>query len=274
MSNIGEYLKRLRTEKHMSIEDVATGTGIRAQYLEALEKSDYAKIPGDVFIKGFIRNYGNFLEVDGNALVEEYKTTIAADVKNTVATLDSAVVEEILDKAAPSEDQIQAAVDAVVTRNKQRTKHKNTLGESLKNAWEDIKNFIYDNLYETVEEEVEPDEGLPQTEVSDATQKLEVTSSILPDTKEALEQSASVAPPQEPEVIEHKPVDIVKKKEAASVKTSSSFFNFKIFAAVFLLLFIAFAGVIGYFMFGNIRPTSMGSVSGKLVSGIKSPNST
>ena len=62
MSNIGERLKQIREKKNLSIDDVAAGTGIRAQYLEALENSEYANIPGDVFIKGFIRNYGNYLE--------------------------------------------------------------------------------------------------------------------------------------------------------------------------------------------------------------------
>ena len=73
MNNIGEYLKNTRKAKNFSIEDVAEATGIRAQYLDALEKGEYTKIPGDVFIKGFIRNYGNYLGVDGNDLVEQYK---------------------------------------------------------------------------------------------------------------------------------------------------------------------------------------------------------
>ena len=71
MSKIGDYLKELRESKKLSIDDVAAGTGIRAQYLEALEKGEYSKIPGDVFIKGFIRNYGNYLGADGNGLVEQ-----------------------------------------------------------------------------------------------------------------------------------------------------------------------------------------------------------
>lgn len=40
---------------------------IKREYLEALEKDEYDAIPGAVFVKGFLRNYGNFLELDGVA---------------------------------------------------------------------------------------------------------------------------------------------------------------------------------------------------------------
>lgn len=72
MSAIGDALKEARMKKKMSIEDVSEGTGIRIQYLEALEKGEYSRIPGEVFIKGFLRNYGNFVDLDGNELVDAY----------------------------------------------------------------------------------------------------------------------------------------------------------------------------------------------------------
>ena len=56
MKHIGEYLKQRRCEKNITLEEVASQTGIREQYLTALESGDFEKIPGDVFIKGFIRN--------------------------------------------------------------------------------------------------------------------------------------------------------------------------------------------------------------------------
>ena len=77
MKHIGEYLKQRRCEKNITLEEVASQTGIREQYLTALESGDFEKIPGDVFIKGFIRNYGNFLEENGNDLVEAYTKGLA-----------------------------------------------------------------------------------------------------------------------------------------------------------------------------------------------------
>ncbi|ETJ28943.1 hypothetical protein Q604_UNBC16509G0001, partial [human gut metagenome] len=42
-------------------------------YLEAIEDGNYDIIPGQVYVKGFIRNYGNYLDLDGDRLVKVYQ---------------------------------------------------------------------------------------------------------------------------------------------------------------------------------------------------------
>lgn len=88
-NKIGTYLRQHREEKKLTLEQVAEHTGIREPYLEDLENGDFHKIPGDVFIRGFLRNYGNYLGLDGNGLVEAYRTgsepeKILKDVGHTV----------------------------------------------------------------------------------------------------------------------------------------------------------------------------------------------
>ena len=56
----------------MTIRDIEKGTSIRASYIESIEKGDYAQLPGEVYVKGFIRNYANFLKLDADALVKQY----------------------------------------------------------------------------------------------------------------------------------------------------------------------------------------------------------
>ncbi|WP_281698020.1 helix-turn-helix domain-containing protein [Acidaminococcus massiliensis] len=73
-NKIGTYLRQHREEKHLTLQQAAEQTGIREPYLAALEEGDFHKIPGDVFIRGFLRNYGNYLGLDGNGLVEAYRT--------------------------------------------------------------------------------------------------------------------------------------------------------------------------------------------------------
>ena len=41
MKHIGEYLKQRRCEKNITLEEVASQTGIREQYLTALESGDF-----------------------------------------------------------------------------------------------------------------------------------------------------------------------------------------------------------------------------------------
>jgi len=137
MSQVGDFLKDARIRKGLSINEVAQGTGIRTQYLEALENGEYSKIPGDVFIKGFIRNYGNFLAVDGNALVEEYKNQSSNMTGEKKENNISKRVKEVF--AGSTED-----------------KKMNKKSDSL---WGRIKRAIYDNIYETVELDDEEDKA-------------------------------------------------------------------------------------------------------------------
>ena len=69
---VGDILRGEREKQGLTIEDIARETSIRDIYLEAIEKGDYDSLPGDVYAKGFIRNYSRFLQIDGDALLDKY----------------------------------------------------------------------------------------------------------------------------------------------------------------------------------------------------------
>lgn len=69
---VGDILRGEREKQGLTIEDIARETSIRDIYLEAIEKGDYDALPGDVYAKGFIRNYSRFLQIDGDALLDKY----------------------------------------------------------------------------------------------------------------------------------------------------------------------------------------------------------
>ncbi len=73
MSTVGDVLRSERERQGRTLQEVSDALHIKRGYLQALEQDDYDVIPGVVFVKGFIRNYGNYLSLDGNALVNEYK---------------------------------------------------------------------------------------------------------------------------------------------------------------------------------------------------------
>lgn len=73
MQDIGAELRRRREELGLSLEEVRSMTKIRMDYLEALEEGRPEAIPGDVFVKGFLRAYAGAVGLDGVALVERYK---------------------------------------------------------------------------------------------------------------------------------------------------------------------------------------------------------
>lgn len=69
---VGDILRAEREKQGLTIDDVTRETSIREIYLEAIEKGDYDALPGDVYAKGFIRNYSRFLQIDGDALLQKY----------------------------------------------------------------------------------------------------------------------------------------------------------------------------------------------------------
>ena len=75
---IGDVLKRTRTRRKVDIHTVEQQTKIRTKYLRALENEEWDVLPGPAYAKGFLRTYAQFLGLDGDALVDEYRRTVEA----------------------------------------------------------------------------------------------------------------------------------------------------------------------------------------------------
>ncbi|KKW89441.1 helix-turn-helix domain-containing protein [Sphingobium chungbukense] len=76
----GARLRAAREAQGLSIQDVATRTRIAQRQLEAIERDDYAALPGIPYAVGFARAYARAIDVD--------EVAIAADVRNAVHNSD------------------------------------------------------------------------------------------------------------------------------------------------------------------------------------------
>jgi transcriptional regulator with XRE-family HTH domain len=61
---IGEFLRRERELRHISLDDVAERTKINRRYLAAIEEDHYDHLPGEAFTRGFIRAYAQSVGLD------------------------------------------------------------------------------------------------------------------------------------------------------------------------------------------------------------------
>lgn len=95
MDNVSKMLKEARLAKGLSLEEAEAATSIRKLYLDAVEEGEFDKIPGDVFTKGIIRTYGNFLGLNGPDLVNIYKAQNSGLTKEAVAPKPIRMVEKI-----------------------------------------------------------------------------------------------------------------------------------------------------------------------------------
>jgi cytoskeleton protein RodZ len=73
MESFGEKLRKTRENLTYSIEQAARDTNISKRYLIALENEDFSFFPGETYLKGFLKNYADYLGLDGDELVNIYK---------------------------------------------------------------------------------------------------------------------------------------------------------------------------------------------------------
>lgn len=73
MSDVGNILYEARKKKGVDLSQVELDTNIEKSYIEALEHEDYKKIPAEAYIIGFLRNYSEYLGLDPNEIVRQYK---------------------------------------------------------------------------------------------------------------------------------------------------------------------------------------------------------
>lgn len=73
MKTVGQLLKEAREAELYTLEDVEKALKIRKEMLVALEADDYKKLPPPTFIKGFIKNYAKFLNLDGKQLLAMFR---------------------------------------------------------------------------------------------------------------------------------------------------------------------------------------------------------
>jgi cytoskeleton protein RodZ len=73
---IGETLRQTRTRERIDIRTVEADTKVRAKYLRALENEDWDLLPGPAYARGFLRTYAQYLGLDADALVDEYRRAV------------------------------------------------------------------------------------------------------------------------------------------------------------------------------------------------------
>ncbi|MCL2232115.1 MAG: helix-turn-helix domain-containing protein [Treponema sp.] len=74
MESLGEKLKFSREERGWTHDYISRETNIATRYLEALEKEDFSCFPGEPYILGFLRGYGEFLEINSEELLSLYRS--------------------------------------------------------------------------------------------------------------------------------------------------------------------------------------------------------
>ena len=73
MESLGEYLKRERESRNLTLKEVSKSTKIREQLLGAIERNQYELLSSPVYVKGFLDAYARYLGLDPNDIILRYQ---------------------------------------------------------------------------------------------------------------------------------------------------------------------------------------------------------
>jgi cytoskeletal protein RodZ len=72
VDSFGDWLKRQRDLRDISLREISDVTKINLRYLEALEKDQFSALPAAVFARGFLREYARYVGLDPDEVLNYY----------------------------------------------------------------------------------------------------------------------------------------------------------------------------------------------------------
>lgn len=77
MFELGSSLREARGRRGLSLAEVEAATMIRVRYLDALEHERFELLPSGPYRRSFLREYAEFLGLDGDIYASEYELRVA-----------------------------------------------------------------------------------------------------------------------------------------------------------------------------------------------------
>ena len=84
MFEIGSSLREARARRGIEIAQAEQATKIRGKYLQALEEEQFALLPAETYVRGFLRTYAEYLGLDGQLYVDEYDSRFVIERSTSV----------------------------------------------------------------------------------------------------------------------------------------------------------------------------------------------
>ncbi len=78
MESVGEFFRQVRETKGLTVDEVAAKTRIRSDFVKALEDGNFAKLPDQVFARGFVRSYARSLGLDEEDAIHRFVQSAGA----------------------------------------------------------------------------------------------------------------------------------------------------------------------------------------------------
>lgn len=80
LPGVGQRLAAAREAKGLSVADIATQLKLSPRQIEALETDDLKHLPGEVFVRGFVRNYARLVGLNPDDLLPHNEVQIPEEI--------------------------------------------------------------------------------------------------------------------------------------------------------------------------------------------------
>lgn len=82
---MGTRLREARLAKGYSLEDLQDVTKIQKRYLAGIEEGNYSMMPGQFYVRAFIKQYADAVGLNADELLEQYKAEMPETTKEDVS---------------------------------------------------------------------------------------------------------------------------------------------------------------------------------------------
>jgi len=81
MQSIGERLEEARKRKGITIREASEATKIRGDYLNSFENNNFSINLPDIYTRGFLRTYSNYLKLNADKILTDYNAILLGEGK-------------------------------------------------------------------------------------------------------------------------------------------------------------------------------------------------
>ncbi len=70
--SLGSYLRRIREEKNLTVDNAAENLNLKKEHIEAMESDTILNFVPSAYARGFLRNYAEYLELDRYSVIDRF----------------------------------------------------------------------------------------------------------------------------------------------------------------------------------------------------------
>lgn len=73
METLGQFIKREREFKGVSLEQLSMNTKISVEFLKKMEEDRFEELPKGAFVKGFLKSYARAVQLSENEVLSRFQ---------------------------------------------------------------------------------------------------------------------------------------------------------------------------------------------------------